>query len=181
MIMVKEFSKKLSEMGFFEEWARSLGAKLEPAVLVMYAVEALRSEDDGKREAFSAFVTFIHSRSWSEVFNELTGELGAGEAKTLSRMAISGAEPFFLKFRTLLVGQVEDYWRQVAASQKQDAIEVLSALERAPLDKLEEKIRNMIEARLGSLNHKIMEGVIEELRKRLEEGEDWKHRAPPEN
>ncbi len=148
--VIKKCCGRLAETGFFEEWARAVERKLEPAVLATYVLEAMKSDDSVERQTFTMFVNFIHTRTWPEVFNELVAEVDEALIKAFSiSLTLPKAEEFFVKFQRLVVDQVEDYWRQYAASQKKEAIEVLSALERTPIDKLEERIRTTVEARMA--------------------------------
>jgi len=178
--IVKLHCGKIAATGFFEEWAAAVGQGLEPAILASYVMEMLRSRDDLERQSYTVFVNFIHTRGWSEVQGEIEGAIDLAQIEAFVQIPPAQGEPFYVKLRTIVIGQVEDYWRQFAASHKKESIEVISEAERTPLTKLEEIVQEMVDKRLmeglDKAKKEFTAQIIAEIKKYFEggEGEGWK-------
>ncbi len=192
MTMFKQCVERMAGTGFFEEWAVHVENGVEPILMAQFFLEVMRSQDNEKREAFTAFLTLIGPRPWADVLSGIIKELGDERMAPMLKLPGPRAEEFFQKFRRIVTDQVSDYWKEYAASHKQQALEVISDLERTPLDKFEGRIRAIVAeqmthevAMLASdpsklFTKEMIEPIIREIRRQLEEGEDWKRGGDPE-
>lgn len=167
--IVKQFLPPLKE--FFCEWARFVKENIKPATLANYFLDQMRSENASARAHFTALSLFMRSRSWPEFFDEIKNDLSE-EDRTI--FASSTAEPFYVKFRTMITAQIEDYWNGFMETYRAVNEELEKDLNEMPVSKLEATIERIalkvVKIEMETLNRTI----IDEIKKHFDQGESWK-------
>lgn len=163
------FAPALQKIGFFSEWARHVAARATPEILAGLMPEGLRTENSDVRAPFTVFAAYMRSRTWAEVVEDFSTFLSPED---YAKMRAPGGEDFYKVFRDLIIGQVEDYYRQFQAQQP-----IQPSPEKSKQERIARLIRDEVSLQLGQLQSAIME----QLKKMKDDGEGWKDGSGPKD
>jgi hypothetical protein len=159
------FMPTFLEMDLLTEFARQIRFKETPHLFVNFYMELLRSPTlDAERQAATTFLVFVRGRSWPEVLELFSRHAGPEEMKALQE---PHAEKFFTEFALMAQQQVQDYWEQFMEQRKNAPKQELNP------DDFPEPLPPPGERRQALVNDVVGE-VVREIKKLMDEGEDWK-------
>lgn len=166
------FAPALKAVFFFKEWARFIRAKASADSLSIVVLEGMRNADDNvMRIAWTHFTTFMKSRTWEESLAELEEHFEQADRQVLN-------EPFatelYDRLKATVTGQIEEYYEQFIIEQNKKREDLKTFIENDPLQKIEIRMSQMMDTRLAASMELLKETIVEELKKRLGEGENWK-------
>jgi len=159
------FMPAFMKLELFSEFARQIKFKETPHTLVNFYMELMRSPDSNdERQAAATFLVFMRGRSWVEVLEMLSRYVDAEEMKEFRE---PHAEKFFMDVVLIAQQQVQDYLEQFMEQRKNAPKQVLNPDDYpkpppAPGEERQELINDIVHQ------------VINEIKKLMDEGEDWK-------
>lgn len=170
--ITKLFTPALLDVCFFQEWARFIRAKASADSLSIVILEGLRNpEDPVVRMAFAHFAQFMKSRDWKESRAELLEQFQEAD-----RMALEDpyADDLYERLKAIVCGQIEEYYEQFIAEQNKKRKDLKTVIEGDPYLSLEARVGAMIDTRLAASMEILKETIVEELKRHMGDGDNWK-------
>jgi hypothetical protein len=166
------FAPALKTIFFFKEWARFIRTKASADSLAIIVLEGMRNADDSiMRIAWTHFATFMKSRNWSEGRAELEEHFEQADRQVLNDPY---ATELYDRLKAIVTGQIEEYYEQFIIEQNKKRKDLKTFIENDPLQKIEIRMSQMMDARLAASMEILKETIVGELKKRMGEGENWK-------
>lgn len=166
------FAPALRAACFFKERARLIRAKASADVLAVAILEGLRNErDDAMRMAYAHLAMFMKSRNWKESRSELEEHFEEADRAILYGPHAGDVHD---RVKAIVAGQLEEYYEQFIDEQNKKRKDLRTVMEGDPYLKVEARIGDMIDARLTVSMEILKERIVDELKKHMGEGEDWK-------
>jgi hypothetical protein len=157
---------------FLKEWARFIRAKASADSLSIVILEGLRNPDDNAgRMAFAHFAQFMKSRNWNESRAELLDHFEEADRTALDDPY---AEDLYERLKAIICGQIEEYYAQFIEEQNKKRKDLKTVIEADPYQNLEARISAMIDTKLEVSMEILKETIVEELKKHMGDGENWK-------
>lgn len=166
------FAPSLKAIFFFKEWARFIKAKASADSLSIVVLEGIRNADDNvMRIAWTHFATFMKSRNWEESRAELEEHFEQADRQVLNDPY---AAELYDRLKAIITGQIEGYYEQFIIEQNKKRKDLKTFIEDDPLQKIEVRIGAMIDTRLAASMEILKETIVDELKKHMGEGDNWK-------